>query len=217
MSDAELLDPTWAARRDAAEQGSAAWLYERCGFVTASRFCDVVKKLKSGKPSKERENYMMELVVERITGQPGDHWTSAAMMWGTEHEARSRMAYEAHTGYIVEKVGFLKHPKIPMVGASPDGLVDDDGGFEAKCPFNSANHLYTVLEGMPDEHMAQCQGGMWVTGRQWWDFQSFDPRLPDALQRYTQRIERDDKYIAMLEAEVIAFNEEVNAVVKRLI
>jgi hypothetical protein len=216
MSDEALLDQTWAQRQDSKEQGSAAWLYERCGFVTASRFGDVIAKTKAGKPTAEREKYLWELIIERITGQPVDHWTSAAMEWGQEQEARSRMAYEAHTGAIVEKAGFLKHPTIHMVGCSPDGLIDDDGGWESKSPFNSAVHLRTVLLGMPAEHMAQCQGGMWVTGRQWWDFQSFDPRLPDRLQRYTQRITRDDKFIAQLEQEVIAFNEEVNALVKRL-
>lgn len=197
-------------------QGSAAWLFERVGYCTASRFCDVVKKLKTGKPSKERQNYAMELVIERITGQPSDHWTSAAMMWGTEQQMRSQMAYEAHSGQLIEEVGFIKHPTLPWVGCSPDGLIGDDGGFESKSPFNSANHIYTLLDGMPEEHMAQCQGGMWVTGRQWWDFQSFDPRLPNGMQRYVQRIERDDKYIAMLEAEVIAFLAEVDALLARL-
>lgn len=176
----------------------------------------MVKKLKSGKPSKERENYMMELVVERITGQPSDHWTSAAMLWGTEQEKRARMGYEAMTGALVETVGFLKHPTHLMVGVSPDGLIEEDGGYESKSPFNSANHIRTILDGMPDEHMAQCQGGMWVTGRQWWDFQSYDPRLPAPLDRYVQRIPRDEKYIAMLETEVIAFTSEVADMIQRL-
>lgn len=209
-----LLDPFMP--REEAEQGSARWLFDRVGHCTGSRFGDVVKKLKSGKPSKERENYMMELAVERITEKPSDHWTSAAMLWGTEQEHASRMAYEAHTGAFVERCGFIKHPTIKWVGVSPDGLIDEDGGFESKSPFNSVNHLYTLLDGMPEEHMAQCQGGMWVTGRKWWDFQSFDPRLPAKLQRFTWRVERDDAYIAMLEAEVIAFTAEVAEVVDRI-
>lgn len=202
--------------RSQSAQGTAAWLYERVGYCTASRFCDVIKKLKTGKPSKERQNYAMELVIERITGQPSDHWTSAAMLWGTEQEQRSRMEYEAATGKMLEQVGFIKHPTIPWVGASPDSLIDDDGGFESKSPFNSANHIYTLLDGMPEEHMAQVQGGMWITGRKWWDFQSFDPRLPAPLRRYVQRVERDDAYIANLEAEVISFLAEVDALMARL-
>lgn len=215
MSD-PLLEPFVSKLDRPATQGSAEWLYSRVGYCTASRFDDVVAKLKSGKPSARRETYMMELVVERITGQPSDHWTSAAMLWGTEQEQRSRMAYEAATGAMLEPVGFVKHPTLPWVGASPDSLIGDDGGFESKSPFNSANHIYTLLDGMPPEHMAQCQGGMWVTGRKWWDFQSFDPRLPEPLRRYVQRIERNDAYIAMLEAEVIAFLGEVNAMIARL-
>ncbi len=128
-AEERLLDPTYAARMVAAEQGSAQWLFDRVGHCTGSRFCDVVKKLKTGKPSKERENYMMELVVERLTGQPSDHWTSAAMLWGQEQERTSKMSYEAATGAMIEKVGFIKHPILPWVGVSPDGLIDDDGGF----------------------------------------------------------------------------------------
>lgn len=199
-----------------AEQGSAEWLYERVGYCTASRFDDVIAKKKDGKPTAQRKNYMMELVIERITGRPSDHWTSAAMLWGSEHEQQSRMEYEAATGAMLEQVGFMKHPTLPWVGASPDSLIDDDGGFESKSPFNTANQLYTVLDGMPDEHVAQVQGGMWITGRKWWEFQSFDPRLQKPLRRYVQRIPRDEKYIATLEAEVIAFTAEVAEMVRRL-
>lgn len=197
-------------------QGSAEWLYERVGYCTASRFDDVIAKKKDGKPTAQRKNYLMELVIERITGQPSDHWTSAAMLWGTQCEQQSRMEYEAATGVMLEQVGFVKHPTLHWVGASPDSLIDDDGGFESKSPFNTANQLYTILDGTPDEHMAQVQGGMWITGRKWWDFQSFDPRLPKTLRRYVQRIPRDEKYIAALEVEVIAFTAEVAEMAARL-
>ena len=200
----------------AAEQGSAAWLYERVGFCTASRFKDVMAKLKNGKPSEKRQTYLMELVVERLTGQPNDHFHTSAMQWGEEQQKPSLMDYEAATGVMVEEVGFIKHPTLPYVGCSPDGLIGDDGGWESKSPFNSANHLYTILDGMPEEHIAQVQGCMLVTGRKWWDFQSYDPRLPAPLRRYTKRIERDDAYITALEAEVIAFNAEVSSLVQRL-
>jgi len=198
------------------EQGSAAWLYARVGYCTASRFGDVVAKKRNGEPKAERENYKMELVVERLTGQPLDHWNSAAMQWGEEQEVRSRWDYEAATGSLIEEVGFIKHPTLPWVGGSPDGLIDEDGGWESKSPFNTAYHLYTILDGMPEEHIPQVQGLMWITGRNWWDFQSFDPRLPKPLRRYVQRIPRDEEYIAALEAEVIAFTAEVAEMVERL-
>lgn len=197
-------------------QGSAAWLYERVGYVTASRFNAVIAKTKAGKPTAEREKYLWEVVVERITGQPQDHFASAAMQWGTDQEQASRMDYEARTGSMIEEVGFLKHPTLPMVGGSPDGLIDEDGGWESKSPYNSGIHLQTILNGMPEEHLAQCQGLIWITGRKWWDFQSFDPRLPEPLRRYVKRVERDDKYIAALETEIIAFSAEVAAMVQAL-
>lgn len=204
-------------RVEADQQGSAAWLYERCGYITASRFEDVIGKQKNGKYYAARETYKWELVIERVTGQPSDHWTSAAMEWGQENERGSCMAYEAATGAMLERVGFVKHPAIKWVGASPDALIDDDGGFESKSPFNSRYHLETLLGGVvPPEHVAQVQGGMWVTGRKWWDFQSFDPRLPDHLKRFHVRVPRDDAYISTLETEVIAFALEVEELVKRL-
>lgn len=213
MARDDRIEPTIGG-----QQGSAAWLFERVGYCTASRFRDVMDKLKSGKPGAKRQTYLMELVVERITGQPQDHYSSAAMQWGEEQEAHSRMDYEAQTGAIIEQVGFIKHPTLPMVGGSPDGLIDEDGGWESKSPYNSGIHLQTVLAGaMPEEHFAQVQGLMWITGRAWWDFQSYDPRLPDPLCRFVRRIERDNEYIAQLAQEIIAFNAEVAAVVQRLV
>lgn len=221
MSEMEAFLERVAAKDRLAEgnaQGSAAWLYERVGYVTASRFDAVIAKTKAGKPTAEREKYLWELVVERVTGQPQDHFASSAMQWGTDQEQASRMDYEARTGAMVEQVGFLKHPTLPMVGGSPDGLIDEDGGWESKSPFNSGIHLQTFIAGaMPDDHRAQVQGLMWITDRDWWDFQSFDPRLPEPLCRFVQRIERDDAYIAALETEIVAFSAEVAAIVKKLV
>lgn len=198
------------------KQGSGAWLFARTGHITASRFKDVVDLTKAGKPTAKREAYLWEVVIERVTGQPSDHYSNAAMEWGTEQEAHSRMAYEAATGHMVEESGFLHHSTVPMVGGSCDGLIGDDGGWESKSPFNSAVHLKTILNGMPEEHMAQVQGCMWITGRQWWDFASYDPRMPAELCLYVERIERNDEYILGLEAEVIKFSAEANEIVKRL-
>ena len=173
-------------------------------------------KLKSGKPGAKRGAYLMEVVIERLTGQPSDHFASTAMQWGTDQEQHSRMDYEARTGQMVIEIGFWKHPSIPMVGGSVDGLISDEGIWESKSPYNTANHLTTILEGMPPEHMAQVQGLMWILNRQWCDFQSYDPRLPEPLCRYVQRIERDDEYIKTLEAEIIVFGHEVDALVAKL-
>lgn len=199
-----------------ASQGSAEWFSDRCGKATASRFKDVMAKLRNGAPAKSRDDYMWELVIERITGTPADHYTNAAMLWGMENEMGARMAYEAHSGAMVESAGLVLHPTIPNCGGSPDGLIGDDGGLEIKCPFNSAIHLQTVLDGMPEDHVYQVQGNMAVTGRAWWDFVSFDPRLPDGLSLYVQRIERNEETCKFIEAEVTAFLAEVDALAAKL-
>jgi len=199
-----------------ADQGSAQWFADRCGKATASRFKDVAAKLRNGAPAKAREDYKWELVIERITGTPSDHYTNAAMLWGMENEMGARMAYEAHSGAMVEAAGLVLHPTIPNCGGSPDGLIGDDGGLEIKCPFNSAIHLATVLDGMPEDHIYQVQGNLAVTGRAWWDFVSFDPRLPEGLSLYVQRIKRDEETCKFIEAEVAAFLVEVDALVDKL-
>jgi hypothetical protein len=192
-----------------ASQHSAEWFAARCGKVTASRFKDVLAKLKNGSPAEKREAYLWELVIERIMGRAADHFASAAMQWGTDQEMHARMAYEAHTGAIVDEVGFIAHPSLADVGGSPDGLIGEDGGFEAKCPFNSANHLSTILSGMPPEHIAQVQGLMWLTGRKWWDFVSYDPRLPAPFDLYIERIQRDEEFIKTLHEEIVSFLADV--------
>lgn len=199
-----------------APQGSAEWLYERVGKVTASRFRDVMAKLRNGAPAKAREEYLWQVVIERITGQPADHFTNAAMLWGIEHEMAARMSYEARTGAMVEAAGLIPHPTLPEVAGSPDGLIGDDGGLEIKCPFNSAVHLRTVLDGMPEEHTPQVQGLMLITGRAWWDFVSFDPRLPEDLRLYVQRIERDEGVCAALAENVAAFCAEADELMERV-
>ena len=201
---------------DPGSQKSIEWLMERCGKVTASRFGAVLAKLKNGTPAKPRQDYLWEVVIERLTGHPTVHYVSAAMERGTEMEPLARMAYEAATGRMVAETGFHSHPEIEGVGGSPDGLIDDDGGIEIKCPFNSAIHLQTWLNGMPDEHMPQIQGCMWITGRKWWDFVSYDDRMPERQSLYVQRILRDTSYAICLEAEIRIFLKEVDELLGRI-
>lgn len=199
-----------------APQRSAAWLAERAGKATASRFGDVIAKLKSGAPAKARADYLWEIVVERLTGLASDHYLSAAMQWGADQELAARMAYEARTGALVEDAGFIHHGTLKNVGGSPDGLVGEYGGVETKCPFNSAIHLLTFLDGMPADHMPQVQGLMAVTGRAWWDFVSHDPRLPKPYDTYIERVARDEAFIANLEGELAVFLGDVDTMMARL-
>lgn len=197
-------------------QGSQEWLDERLGFATASCFADILAVSKSGAPLKGREDYLMKLVTERLYQRATESATSQAMQWGKEAEPLARAAYEARTGLIVIESNFVKHPTIPFVGCSPDGLIDADGGYESKCPANSAIHMATWRDGMPKAHTAQVQGCMWVTGRKWWDFISYDPRATPEFRLYVQRIERDEKFIAHLEAEIVKFLGEVEAQIQSL-
>lgn len=194
-------------------QQSAEWFAARCGRATASRFDDVMAKIKTGEAA-GRRNYRAQLVCERLTGIPAESYTNAAMQWGIDTEPQARAAYEALTGNMVQEVAFVPHPEL-MAGASPDGLIDLDGGLEIKCP-NTAQHIEALLKGMPPEHIPQIQGGLWLTGRKWWHFVSFDPRMPEKLQLYIQKIERDSHYIAALELEVRRFLGEVDELVRQL-
>ena len=196
------------------EQRTDEWFTARLGKVTASRVADVVAKTKTGY-SASRENYMADLIVERLTGQKASSFSNAAMEWGVEQEPHARAAYSARTGELVEEVGFTDHPTIAMSGASPDGLVGD-GCVEYKAP-NTATHLEYLLAGKPPEkYVTQIMWQLACTGRPWADFVSYDPRLPDHLQMLIVRIPRDDRRIAELEAEVRKFLAELDEKVTKL-
>jgi len=196
-------------------QGSPEWFEQRMGRATASRIADIIAKTKSGY-STSRENYCVELALERITGVRQEFYTNDAMKWGTETEPLARAAYEAKTGAIVDEVAMVAHPNIAMAGASPDGCIDHDGLIEIKCP-NSATHMKTLLSKKPDgKYTTQMMWQMACTRRKWCDFVSFDPRFPEHLQLFVTRIHRDDAEIARLEMEVIAFLDDVDHMVEQL-
>ena len=197
------------------EQGSAEWHQQRLGKVTASRIADVMARTKTGYGA-GRANYMAELLVERLTGQQAERYVNAAMQWGTDTEPKARAHYEMLSGNSVEQVGLIEHPSIAMSGASPDGLIGDDGLVEIKCP-NTATHIETLLgESIDSKYEKQMQWQMACTGRKWCDFVSYDPRLPFALQIKVQRIKRDDAAIAEMEREVAQFLKELAEQQKQL-
>lgn len=198
-----------------ADQGTDAWIAERCGKVTASRMADVMATIKTGEAA-SRANYRAELVAQRLTGQVAENFTNAAMQWGTDNEPFARAEYEIQRGVIVEETGFIQHPSIPMSGASPDGLVGSDGMVEIKCP-NTATHIDYLLKGaVPAKYQPQMLWQMACTGRKWCDFASYDPRMPVELQLFVVRFERDDLRLKEAETEVIAFLGEVESTVKAL-
>jgi putative phage-type endonuclease len=197
------------------EQRTEEWFAARLGKVTASKVADVLAKTKTG-VSASRANYLSDLVVERLTGQQAEFYQNEAMQWGTETEPQARMAYEAYKNVLVDEEGFIDHPTIANFGCSPDGLIGVDGLIEIKCP-NSKTHIDTLLSGKaPSKYIPQMQTQMAVTGRQYCDFVSFDPRLPEDLQLFVVRVNRDDEYIANIEEEVVAFLNEVEETVNKL-
>ena len=198
------------------EQRSDDWFTARLGRVTASRINDVMATLKSGGESAGRKNYRAQLVAERLTNKPTDSFCSEAMRRGTEQEPFARQSYEFFTGNDVVEVGFIEHPTIEMSGASPDGLVGDDGMIEIKCP-NTATHIDWLLAGVvPSEHVKQMQWQMECMDREWCDFVSYDPRLPVDLQLFIVRCERDDVLLNEIRAAVIKLLSEVDAQVAAL-
>lgn len=197
------------------EQRSTEWFTARLGKVTASRVADVIAKTKTGY-STSRENYMAQLVCERMTGTQSESYNNAAMQWGTDQEPLARAAYEAAKDVLVDEVGFVIHPTISNAGASPDGLVGDDGLIEIKCP-NTATHIDTLLsDKVPSKYNTQMQWQMVCTGRKWCDFVSFDPRMPEGLQLFIQRVDFDEQYVKMLEAEITGFLGELETKIEKL-
>ena len=197
------------------EQRTDEWFSARLGCVTASRTADVMAKTKSGY-SASRANYMAQLITERLTGQPAEGFSSAAMQWGTDTEPQARMAYELMTGETVQETGFVLHPSIKFFGASPDGLVGSDGLLEIKCP-NTSTHIDTLLaDKVPSKYLTQMHVQMICTGRNWCDFVSFDPRLPGDMSFWMQRVHRDDAFCKEIEAEVSSFMDELGTKIQQL-
>lgn len=189
-------------------QGTPEWFEQRRGKVTASRIADLMAKTKTGY-SASRQNYLMQLLCERLTGKVEEGYKSSAMQRGSELEDEARNWYQLETGEIVEQVSFIDHPSIDFAGASPDGLVGEDGLIEIKCP-NTATHIETLRTEKPSErYYKQMQWQMAVTGRKWCDFVSFDDRLPSRLAYFCKRIPRDDQAIAEIETAVQQFLTEL--------
>lgn len=197
------------------EQSTPEWFEARRGCVTASRVADVIAKTKSG-PAASRRNYLAQLVAERLTGEVAESYSNAAMQWGMDTEPLARAAYAFYSGQDVQEAGFVLHPSIGDAGASPDGLVGEDGLVEIKCP-NTATHIDTLLgRKVLGKYVAQIQWQLACTSRQWCDFVSFDPRMPEELRLFVERVDRDDDAIAYMSAEILSFLAEVQETVEKL-
>jgi hypothetical protein len=213
------------------EQNTPEWYAARAGKITMSRAPDVLAfdegggvwksgprkgQTKPAKSLKARLDYVDNIVAEIVTGVPKESVRARPLDWGHDVEGAARAAYEAETGYVVEPGGFVIHRDIPYVGCSPDGLIGTDGQTQLKCPFTSEVHLRTLRDGMSAEHIPQVQGELFVTGRKWSDFVSFDPRMPEHLRLYRFRVERDEIFIRKLRDACISMWIEVQEFLEAL-
>ena len=194
-------------------QRSEDWHADRCGKVTASRVKDISAKPKTGKAYNA---LTLTILTERLTGVQEETPTTGPMQWGIDQEVHAITAYENETGNFVVGTGLVDHPAIKMSGASPDGLVDQDGQLEVKCP-NSQTHLNTVLtKEVPGEYIPQITWQLACTRRKWCDFVSYDPCLPEYLQLVIIRVFAKDLDIAGIEQSVIKFNQKIDQIVAEL-
>lgn len=197
---------------ETAEKQLSDWQKARLGKITASRF-GLVKKLKTGNWGETALSYLYDLIGEHLTGQPSQTFTgNDATEWGNEWEAEAIEAYKKRTGRKVKESNtFLQHPELQFVGGTPDGLVGEKGVIEIKCPYNFKNHLRTVINRtVPDEYISQVYGHLWLSGRDWCDFVSFDPRIPKkhaAARLVIVRVERKNINLAYLEQDIWEFHE----------
>lgn len=197
-------------------QGSAEWFEARRGFLGASGINDALATTKTGGEAATRRNLRAKLIAERLTGICEEGYTNTAMQWGIDHEPIARALYEAATGNEVEQVGFILHPELKMTGASPDGLVSHNGLVEIKCP-NTATHIDYLLGGNPPaQYHNQMLWQMECTGRDWCDFASYDPRMPEELQLFIVRFGRDNDRLGIIRQGVIKFLDEINDTLEKL-
>ena len=194
------------------EQGTPEWHELRRGKVTASRVADILAKTKTG-PSASRQNYLIELALQRTTKTIEPSYTNSYMEWGTATEPQARVAYEVASHNFVTQVPFIDHPTIKNFGCSPDGLVED-GLIEIKCPSSATHWEYFKYRKAPQKYVIQMQAQMAVTGAKWCDFVSFDPRMPERSQLLILNVPRDPEFILYMEAEINQFLNEVDVEVQ---
>jgi hypothetical protein len=197
-------------------QRSPEWFAARLGRLTGSRASDMLATIKSGEAAARRD-LRVQLVCERLTNQVQESgYINAEMQRGIDLEPVACKAYQELSGNEVTTVGLLQHDEL-MAACSPDGLVGDKGGLELKCP-KAATHLAYLKAGtLPKEHSAQVTHNLWITGRDWWDFVSYDDRWPERFQIFHVRVHRDEKVIADYEKAAKAFLKEVDLEVAGLI
>lgn len=214
---------TYPANYIQVAQGSAEWFTMRLGVLGGSKIGDAVRKrkqrgkLKDGEEPKElpelaaRKNLRDEMIYEIITGRTWPHYVSEWMERGVELEDMARRGYQLEQDVKVEQMGFILHPRIKMAGASPDGLIGEEGMVEIKCPAENTHWRYIIDGVVPEEYRPQMFWQMACAERQWCDFLSYCPEFPKGLKLFTKRLERDEAIIMEMEEGGVKFLAEVEA------
>ncbi|UTO29105.1 lambda exonuclease family protein [Bartonella harrusi] len=194
------------------EQRTAEWFQARLGKVTASNVYNVLSKTAKGLPTSKYEDYKIKLMTERLTGEISQSYITPSMQWGIEHEEDALKEYEFIYDADVIKCGFIPHPTIEMAGASPDGLIGEDGLVEVKCPQSTTHLRFFMYDEIKPEYIAQMQFQMACTGRKWCHFISYNPQFvgrSTGLRMKVKRIHRDDEQIEQLTKAVEVFLAEI--------
>ncbi|EJF82923.1 lambda exonuclease family protein [Candidatus Bartonella washoeensis] len=202
------------------EQRTAEWFQARLGKVTASNVYNVLNKTAKGLPTSKYEDYKMKLITERLTGEISQSYTTPAMQWGIEHEEDALKEYEFIYDTNVTRCGFVQHPKMEMAGASPDGLIGEDGLIEVKCPQSTSHLRFFMYDEIKPEYIAQMQFQMACTGRKWCHFMSYNPQFvgrSTGLRMKIKRIFRDEKHIEEINKAVESFLAEIEQDMKQIL
>lgn len=192
------------------EQGTPEWLEARLGIPTASRFKDIITPAR-GERSKTSLTYMNELLAERLTGEPTNTFTNEWMERGNELEDTARESYAFISDCEVLQVGIMLNDE-GSIGASPDGLIGDVGGLEIKCPKASTVVKYMLDDDLPTIYKPQVQGNLWISGREYWDFVAYHPKM----DLFIKRIYRDEEYIQRMAKNITQFVSELEEKYMRL-
>lgn len=192
-------------------QGTPEWYAARAGIPTASEFCSIVSEKRDGKKTAAYDSLLMRLAGERITGEVAEPASSIAIARGHDLEPEVRLAYELITDAEPKLIGFIISDD-GNAGYSPDAFVGENGLLEIKT--KKPEFLIKCISDnkFPEEHEAQCQGGLWITGREWIDIMVYWPKLPP----FIRRAYRDENYIKRLSNEVAIFNDKLDALVEKV-
>jgi hypothetical protein len=199
------------------QTANAAWVKARIGHLTASRMHDVMTVSKrDGKPLKKRDDYLIEVVGERMTDIAQNHYVSEDMEHGLEYEEAAKIAYGQVKNCDVDPAGFILHPSIEFFGASPDAFIGADGLAEFKCP-RTSTHIRWLKDGVvPEKHKAQMIAQIACTGRKWVDFCSFDPRIKTPQKIFIRRFEPTAEELDLVETQARLFLAEVEELFMRV-